>query len=65
MYIAIFQNARAVALAEQECRTQNIEVKVRAVPEYISSECGLCLEVQIIDIERIKEALPRAVIYEI
>ncbi|MEF9950658.1 MAG: putative Se/S carrier-like protein [Mucinivorans sp.] len=65
MYIAILKNARAVALAEETCRQQGLTVYVRAVPETISSECGLCLEIAEIDIKKLKEALPQATVYEI
>lgn len=65
MYIAIFRNARAVIAAESKCRNLNIEVAVRAVPESVSSECGLCLEIHKKDINTIKQAIPELRIYEI
>lgn len=65
MHIAIFRNARAVIAAETKCRELNIEVSVRAVPESVSSECGLCLEILKKDINTIKQAIPALRIYEI
>lgn len=65
MHIALFRNARAVIAAESKCRELNIEVTVRAVPESVSSECGLCLEIEEKDVNTIKQAIPGVEIYEI
>lgn len=44
-YIALLGSARAVIKADSICRTRGVKVRVIAVPESISSECGMCLEV--------------------
>lgn len=45
MYIAVFKNIRAVIKAESLCRANDIAVQVMPIPEYLSSECGMCLMV--------------------
>lgn len=65
MYIVLLKNARAVVAAERTLRERGIRVRVTPVPEHISSECGLCLEIASEDKKTIEEVLPQATIYEI
>lgn len=44
-YIAVFRSARDVIKADAACRKSGLSVRVIAVPETISSECGMCLEI--------------------
>lgn len=44
--IATFRTAREVIKGDTACRKEGIPVRVMAVPESISSECGMCLEVE-------------------
>lgn len=43
--IAVFATAREVIKADTACRNCKLDTKVIAVPEYISAECGMCIEV--------------------
>lgn len=43
--LALFRNTRQVILADRQCREQAICVRVIPVPTAISSECGMCLEI--------------------
>lgn len=45
MYIAVFQNIRAVIRAEKLCREADMKVTVMPLPEHLSSECGMCLKI--------------------
>lgn len=45
MYIAVFQNIRAVIRAEKLCRDADMKVTVMPLPEHLSSECGMCLKI--------------------
>lgn len=45
MTLLLFQNIRKVILAEGVLASSGIAVTVRPVPTNISSECGMCLEV--------------------
>lgn len=45
-YVATFRTARDVIRADAACRKNDIPVRVIAVPESISSECGMCLEIE-------------------
>jgi hypothetical protein len=42
--IMLFQNIRQVILAERWCVENGLDVKVMPVPRAYSSECGMCLE---------------------
>jgi len=42
--IFLFQNIRQVILAERWCMENNLDVKVIPVPQPYSTECGMCLE---------------------
>lgn len=41
--IALFTSARCVIKADKACQKIKIKAKVLAVPEALSSECGMCL----------------------
>ncbi|MEG1749558.1 MAG: DUF3343 domain-containing protein [Tannerellaceae bacterium] len=43
--VATFRTAREVIKADNACRIACLAVQVIAVPERISSECGMCLAV--------------------
>jgi hypothetical protein len=43
--IFLFQNIRQVILAERWCIENSVDVKVIPVPRPYSSECGMCLEI--------------------
>lgn len=45
--IAVFATAREVIKADTACRNNRLDTKVISVPEHISSECGMCLEVPV------------------
>ncbi len=42
----LFSSVRHAIKAEQFCQQQAIECRVLPVPRKISSECGMCLEVE-------------------
>lgn len=42
--IFLFQNIRQVILAERWCVENRLDVKVIPVPRPYSTECGMCLE---------------------
>lgn len=65
MYVVLFPNARAVVKAERECRAAGLSVAVIAVPSTLSSECGLCLRVDGVELERIKLMFSQCDVYEI
>ncbi len=44
--VILFQNTRSVISAEKKCEANNIAIKLIPVPKNISSECGICIEVQ-------------------
>lgn len=44
--IATFRTARDVIKGDSVCCKNGIRVRVIAVPECISSECGMCLELE-------------------
>ncbi|BDD12323.1 hypothetical protein FUAX_47550 (plasmid) [Fulvitalea axinellae] len=44
-YFILFKNIRQVIKAEKYFREKQIACKVMPVPSRISSECGMCLEV--------------------
>jgi hypothetical protein len=46
MPILIFKNVHKVMKADTLCRQRGISCRVLPVPEHISSECGMCLEVE-------------------
>jgi hypothetical protein len=43
--IFLFQNIRQVILAERWCIENKVDVKVIPVPRPYSTECGMCLEI--------------------
>lgn len=43
--IAIFENIRAVMKADKACKAEGFILDVVPVPEYLSSECGMCFVV--------------------
>lgn len=45
MQIAIFKNIRTVIRAEKLCRENNLSITVIPLPEHLSSECGMCLQI--------------------
>jgi hypothetical protein len=53
--IFLFQNIRQVILAERWCVGNNIPVKVIPVPKPYSTECGMCLEMDGEDGERLEQ----------
>jgi hypothetical protein len=46
MPILLFTNVHKVMQADTLCRQHGISCRVLPVPEDISSECGMCLEVE-------------------
>lgn len=51
--IALFQTTRSVIKAERVCLESGIQCKVIPVPRDISSECGMALEIDEKDKDRI------------
>lgn len=51
----MFQNIRQVIVAESWCRENNLAVKVIPVPKPYSTECGMCLELDQTDRERLEK----------
>lgn len=47
--IFLFQNIRQVILAERWCVDSRIAVRVLPVPRPYSTECGMCLEINVED----------------
>ena len=52
--ICLFQNIRQVIKAELWCVKNKIQVRVIPVPKPYSTECGLCLELDRVDCERLE-----------
>ncbi len=52
--IVLFQNIRQVILAEQWCVDNKLPVKVIPVPKPHSTECGMCLEINKEELERME-----------
>ncbi len=52
--ICLFQNIRQVIKAELWCVKNKIQVRVIPVPKPYSTECGLCLELDRADGERLE-----------
>lgn len=52
--IFLFQNIRQVILAEQWCVDNKLPVKVIPVPKPHSTECGMCLEINKEEEERME-----------
>lgn len=49
--LVLFHNTNAVIKAEKICVENSIAYQVIPVPTHISSECGMCLEINLADIE--------------
>lgn len=49
--LVLFQNTNAVIKAEKICVENGIAYQVIPVPTHISSECGMCLEINLADID--------------
>ncbi len=60
MTILLFPNVRMVIKAEKFLAQHHVNATVRPVPTYISSECGMCLEVKEDEAEAIWEQLHNA-----
>jgi Protein of unknown function (DUF3343). len=45
--IATFRTTRSVMKADKACKQAGIAARVIAVPPTISSECGMCLRIEI------------------
>jgi hypothetical protein len=43
--LLLFENVHKVMKADRVCRSRGLFCRVIPVPEYISSECGMCLNV--------------------
>lgn len=43
--IIIFENMRAFLKGDKACKAANLQVDIMPVPEYLSSECGMCFVV--------------------
>ena len=52
--IILFQNIRQVIKAELWCGRSKIQVRVIPVPKPYSTECGLCLELNREDADRLE-----------
>jgi hypothetical protein len=57
MNILVFQNIRFVILGEEVLVKNGISVTIRPVPNQISSECGMCIEVGNDDLDAVKKLL--------
>lgn len=55
--LLFFQNTHAVIKAEKAINSKGIVYQILPVPTSISSECGMCLEINSIDYQMIKECL--------
>lgn len=53
-YLILFQNTRAVITAERLCKKKAITCTILPVPRSISTECGMAIEYQPEDRERIE-----------
>ncbi|WP_281646532.1 DUF3343 domain-containing protein [Parendozoicomonas sp. Alg238-R29] len=53
----LFKTMRYAIKAEAHCREQNISCQVLPVPREISSECGMCLEVNPAKADTVKDQL--------
>ena len=56
-YILTFMSVHFVMKAGRLLKGEGIDVTVTPIPRKVSSECGMALEVQCEDIEKIKERL--------
>ena len=56
----LFPSVRYAIKAEALCRKQGVTCQVMPVPRQISSECGMCLEVDITRAEEILNELQQA-----
>jgi hypothetical protein len=52
--IVLFQNIRQVIKAERWCVENKMEVKVIPVPKPYSTECGMCIELNKEDADRLE-----------
>lgn len=55
--LLIFQNTHAVIKAEKVIDTRGIMYQILPVPTSISSECGMCIEINSTDHQMIQECL--------
>lgn len=46
MWIAVFLNTRQVIKADTLCKRENYPSRIIPVPTKISSECGMCIEIE-------------------
>lgn len=44
--VLLFQSIHKVMKAEKICKKEGIEYTIIPVPKHISSECGMCMEVE-------------------
>ena len=56
----LMSSMRYAIKAEKFCREQGITCEVVPVPRQISSECGMCLEIESVQAERVQEQLQQA-----
>ncbi len=54
--LILFPNVHMVMKADRLCRAQGVIGKAIPVPEYISSECGMCLLIKTTDLAVCKAA---------
>ena len=47
--LLLFRNTREVIKAEAACRSAGLPLQVIATPKHISSECGMCLQLDRVD----------------
>lgn len=57
MIIVLFNSVRTVIKAEKIIRNGNLTCQVRPVPTSITSECGMCLEIDSNEKNRVAEYL--------
>ncbi len=55
--LLIFQNIHAVIRAEKIINIKEIVYQILPVPTSISSECGMCIEINSIDYQTVQECL--------
>jgi hypothetical protein len=55
--VIVFQNIRQVIKADNALRANNILSRIIPVPEKISSECGMCIELDPVDELKIRSIL--------
>lgn len=55
--LLLFRNTREVIKAEEACRRADLTIQVIATPKHISSECGMCLQLEETDGPRALEII--------